>query len=170
MLNELYNKIKEDKAFRDLFQPISKEELEKRLKVRLECSKYNYLHIADIKGEVIWATDVEGLEPKDLRNILVSYMDDARYIAEEVELVITVPALDIIENPVVDKRYWPTAVKGSFSGSIIVFSNQKLDKLYIASLIINLKNNPSSILPEGTLMVEDVDVNNIRIWKSKEDN
>jgi len=165
MIVELYNKIKEQNRFSDIFKPISKEEKEVRLKKRLEESDYEYLYTGDIRGIIIWTGPV-----KEDANRLVRLLESAVELLEgEVTL-----SVSILEESLV-REYeggydWPHIVSGFFLGSIIMLRDDELDELNIADRIERLSESFNDLVMEGVgkIEIENVEVSNLSVM-SKED-
>jgi len=154
MLNEIYNRIKEQDRFSDVFKPISKEEKEVRLKKRLEESDYEYLYTGDIKGEVIWTYEGE-ISTDQLANILMQKIRYGYKVDVNVELDVKITNTQSEMDLYHSRKY----IVGLFSGNLIAFSHWELDEVVLVDVISDYAYEKCE---ECSMELSDVEVTNLK--------
>jgi len=149
MITELYDRIKEQDRFSDVFKPISKEEKEKRQKERLEDSDYEYLYTGDIRGEFGLSTEEEVSNGK-IAGILMQIVGSAYKSDVHIELDVEVFNTSLIKGL--------GGIVGSFSGNFVVLSYWDLDEVVIAEIVSDYAQRE-----EGSVLeLENIEVTNLK--------
>jgi len=186
MLNELYDKIKEQSRFDDIFKPVSKKEIKKRLRSRLEHSKFEYLFAADVKGKVSCRGYLVDMTADVLAN---AFMDIVNSSSGPIEPGLTMGDEDKadlkITIPKITKK-GSNFVEGYFSGKLVFLNfegpieGQTDEQFAIDLLNCRLEWSNQNADPEeyrdsggffgviGIMKVSDVKVSNV-IKMSKEE-
>jgi len=124
-VSKLYDRIKEQNDFDNIFKPISDEDLKDRLRKRLERSDYEYAYAGNVEGEAGWACE-EDLGTVAFADALVHAVRLTREADVDIDLEIKVFNTSVVTG---------FGVIGSFSGSFVALSNWELDEDIICDII-----------------------------------
>jgi len=161
MLTGLYNKIREQNDFDDIFKPVSKEELLKRRKEKLERSDYKYAYAGNVKGTVVH-TGPDRVTAIGLERRLVAGM---YLIFDEIDLNIDIPRDSLVYRFHQGYTYCYT-IEGRFLGTFSFFSREKLDETDIARMMettLENFNDPWFGSSMGRLSIKDVNITDLEV-------
>jgi len=159
MLIELYNELKEQDRFSDVFKPISKEEKEVRLKKRLEASEYNYAHTADVVGfaAIVGGLEIADLNEEEFSDIISTIVGRTETEVAELEILL-IELKDGYDNEG-DARI------GKFEGRVVLLSEDRFDEKRLIQYfgeIIGETSSGDGMFP-NTVYIYDVIVSNLEV-------
>jgi len=169
MLNDLYNQIREENRFSDVFKPISREEMtkreeERRIETELKLKKRledDFLYISRIAGEVSWTYD-EYEEAEGLAGVLEMTINDA-LDDEGDKVILDVSTSNLRKTMVSDEEaVWNYNTTGTFSGVVCIISYEEFDESDVKNTIISyVESGEEDMHKEGALEISNVQISEL---------